>query len=258
MSLMPIWIKICGNTSLEDALLAVEAGADAVGFVFAPSPRRVTAAEVAAIVPHLPATVEKIGVFVDAEVDEIYSTVRECGLTGVQLHFEAGPELPAKLRERLGPELRILRVVHLAAAQPLDANSFVSGHDFKACPERSRMGAASVAETTGALAPEVCFRDPDVDAILVDSRTSTAAGGTGVTFDWQLARKTLFQGAKARKLIAAGGLNPANVAGAIATLRPWGVDVVSGVEAAPGKKDPEKVWAFVARARAAERRLTAG
>jgi phosphoribosylanthranilate isomerase len=254
MSLMPIWIKICGNTTLEDALLAVEAGADAVGFVFAPSPRRVTAAEVAAIVAHLPATVEKIGVFVDAELDEICSTVRDCGLTGVQLHFDAGPELPAKLRERLGPELRILRVVHLAAAQPLDANSFVSGHDFKACPERSRMGAASVAEAAGALAPEVCFRDPDVDAILVDSRTSTAAGGTGAAFDWQLARKTLFQNAEARKRrIAAGGLNPANVAEAIATLRPWGVDVVSGVESAPGKKDPEKVRAFVARARAADR-----
>jgi phosphoribosylanthranilate isomerase len=249
MSLMPIWIKICGNTSLEDALLAVEAGADAVGFVFAPSPRRVTAAEVAAIVPHLPATVEKIGVFVDAEVDEIYSTVRECGLTGVQLHFEAGPELPAKLRERLGPELRILRVVHLAAAQPSDANSFVSGHDR--VPSGCR--AASVAEAAGALAPEACFRDPDVDAILVDSRTSTASGGTGATFDWQLARKTLFQNAEARKRrIAAGGLNPANIAEAIATLRPWGVDVVSGVEAAPGKKDPEKVREFVARARAAD------
>jgi len=78
---MSLWIKICGNTSLEDTLLAVDAGADAVGFVFAPSPRRVSAAQVAAIVPRLPATIEKIGVFVDAGLDEIYSAVRVCGLT---------------------------------------------------------------------------------------------------------------------------------------------------------------------------------
>jgi phosphoribosylanthranilate isomerase len=79
-------------------------------------------------------------------------------------------------------------------------------------------------------------------------------GGTGLAFDWDLAAMTLFDSAKERKLIAAGGLNPANVAEAVATLRPWGVDVASGVEAAPGRKDPEKVRAFIANARAAERR----
>jgi len=223
---MSLWIKICGNTSLADARLAVEAGADAVGFVFAPSPRRVTAAQVAAIVPHLPATVEKIGVFVDAALDEIYSTVRECGLTGVQLHFDAGPELPAKLHELLGPELRILRVVHFDARAGKLIKKQIAEH----------------------------ARNPHVDAVLVDSRTVAAVGGTGATFDWAIARKTLFQGAKEWKLIAAGGLNPANVAEAIAMLRPWGVDVVSGVESAPGKKDPKKVREFVARARAAERK----
>jgi phosphoribosylanthranilate isomerase len=222
---MSLWIKICANTSLEDALLAVEAGADAVGFVFAPSPRRVTAAEVAAIAPHLPATVEKIGVFVDAELDEICSTVRACSLTGVQLHFESGPELPAKLRERLGPALRVLRVVHFAAgaADPIAAR--IEGH----------------------------ARNPHVDAVLVDSRTATAAGGTGVAFDWAEARRTVFADAGKLRLIAAGGLNAENVAEAIAALRPWGVDVASGVEAAPGRKDPAKVRAFLARARAAER-----
>jgi phosphoribosylanthranilate isomerase len=224
---MSVWIKICGNTSLEDARLAVEAGADAVGFVFAPSPRRVTASEAAAIAQHLPATVEKIGVFVDAPLEEIYSTVRECGLTGVQLHSEAGPELPAKLRKLLGPGLRILRVVHFDAGA-------------------GRLMKKQIAEHA---------RNPAVDAVLVDSRTATAVGGTGAAFDWQLARKTLFQNAKARKRrIAAGGLNPANVAEAIAALRPWGVDVASGVEATPGKKDADKVWEFVARARAAVRK----
>jgi len=224
--IMSLWIKICANTSLEDTRLAVEAGADAVGFVFAPSPRRVTAAQVAAIVPHLPEKVEKIGVFVDATLDEIYSTVRECGLTGVQLHSAAGAELPAELRQRLGPELRILRVVHFGAG----------------AAEESAAQAATIAA------------DANVDAILVDSRTAAAVGGTGVAFDWAAARKTLFKNVEASKrLIAAGGLNLENVAEAIATLRPWGVDVATGVEEAPGRKNPAKVWAFVACARAADR-----
>ncbi len=93
---MSIWIKICGNTSLDDTRLAVDAGADAVGFVFAPSPRRVTVPEVASIVAHLASPVEKIGVFVDAGFEEVYEAVRVCGLTGVQLHSAAGPEMPAK------------------------------------------------------------------------------------------------------------------------------------------------------------------
>ena len=216
---MSLWIKICANTSLKDAQMAVEAGADAVGFVFAPSPRRVTPAQVAAIVPHLPAGVEKIGVFVDATLDEIYITVRACGLTGVQLHSDAGPEFAAKLRKRLGPSIRILRVVHFG--------------------ERAAEQADAIAQ------------DANVDAVLVDSRTATAVGGTGVTFDWASARETIFQEAKACKRIAAGGLHVGNVAEAIAMLRPWGVDVASGVEDSPGVKNSLKVWAFVANARAA-------
>ncbi len=218
---MSIWIKICGNTTLKDTLLAVEAGADAVGFVFAPSPRRVTASQVAAITPHLPASVEKIGVFVDAALEEIVSTVGVCGLTGVQLHFDAEPELPTRLHERLGPELRILRVIHFSA-------------------ETAGVHAERIAEHA---------RNQHVDAVLVDSRTALAVGGTGMTFDWTEAGKTVFGDAGSLKLVAAGGLNPANVAGAIAALRPWGVDAVSGVEAAPGRKDPAKVREFIRRAR---------
>lgn len=222
---MSLWIKICGNTSLADALVAVEAGADAVGFVFAPSPRQVTAGEAAAIAKRLPVAVEKIGVFVDATLEEIYTAVRASGLTGVQLHFEAGVELPGKLRQQLGPKLRILRVVHFEAAN-------------------AEPVARQIAEYAG---------DPHVDGVLLDSRTATAVGGTGVAFDWTIAAHALLQNAKAReRLVAAGGLNPANVAEAITTLRPWGVDVVSGVEAAPGRKDPAKVREFVARARAAQ------
>jgi phosphoribosylanthranilate isomerase len=219
---MSLWIKFCANTSLEDATIAAEAGADAVGFVFAPGPRRVTAEQVAAIVPRLPAKIEKIGVFVGATLDEIAATVETAALTGVQLHSEVTVDETAKLRARFGPGLRILRVVH-----------FEGG-----APERA----------------EAAVQDISVDAILIDSRTATAVGGTGKSYDWALAGKTLFQDTRTRKrLVAAGGLTPENVAEAIATLRPWGVDVVSGVEAAPGRKDAAKVRSFVANARAARR-----
>jgi phosphoribosylanthranilate isomerase len=220
---MSLWIKICGNTSLEDTRLAVEAGADAVGFVFAPSPRRVTVSQVASILAHLAAPVEKIGVFVNAPLDEIYSAVRVCGLTGVQLHSDAGTELPAKLRDRLGPELRIFRVVHF---HPVEAKLMKKELALHA-------------------------KNPHVAAVLVDMRSATAPGGTGVTFDWARARDTALGERRKFKLIVAGGLNPSNVAEAIATLRPWGVDVASGVEAAPGRKDPGKLRDFVARARSA-------
>ena len=238
---MSLWIKICANTSLADAQLAADAGADAVGFVFAPSPRRDTPAQVAAIVPHLPPALEKIGVFVDASFTEIASTVESCSLTGIQLHFEAPPELPVRLRKRFGLHLRILRVVHFESAQSAE----LKGTGFS-----PYIGGP---ESIGALAPEACFSDPNIDAILVDSRTATAPGGTGQTYDWLAANKLLFQNAEVRKhcLVAAGGLTPENVAEAIATLRPWGVDVVSGVEVAPGHKDPAKIRAFIADARAA-------
>ena len=218
---MSLWIKICANTSLVDAMIAAVAGADAVGFVFAPSPRRVTTEQVAVIVPRLPEEIEKIGVFVGAAVEEIVATVEAAGLTGVQLHWDAPAELPAALRARLGARVRILRVVHFDAER---------------------------AEGPAALA-----FDPNVDAILVDSRTSSAVGGTGTSYDWAAARQSLFEGADELKLIAAGGLTPDNVAEAIAALRPLGVDVVSGVEAEPGRKDAAKVRAFIVNARAAQK-----
>jgi phosphoribosylanthranilate isomerase len=218
---MSLWIKICANTSLADAEIAADAGADALGFIFAPSPRRVTAEQAAAIVPHLPATLEKIGVFVEAWFGEIAATVETVGLTGVQLHWDAPPELPAKLRKRFGPKLRVVRVVHFDKA----------AHE----------NASAVAQ------------DANIDAILVDSRSETAVGGTGWTYDWDVASKTLFHKVKEQKpMIAAGGLTPANIAEAIAALRPWGVDVVSGVESEPGRKDAAKVRAFIANARAAK------
>lgn len=217
---MSLWVKVCGNTSLEDALLAAEAGADAVGFVFAPSSRQVTREQVEGIVSGLPGALEKVGVFVDAPAEEIEVTVRGCGLTGVQLHFNAGLDAPRKLRERLGPKLRILRVLHY-------------GEGF--------------AEQVAGIAADI-----HIDAVLVDSRTAMAVGGTGVAFDWDGAAAMLSKiSGQGCRIVVAGGLSPGNVAEAIRILKPWGVDVVSGVEAAPGRKDPDRVRAFVAKARGA-------
>lgn len=213
-----MWVKICANTSLEDALLAAEAGADAVGFVFAESVRRVTRDQVRSIIPRLPAHVEKIGVFVNETFERLAAAIVDCGLTGVQLHSECEAGAPARLREQF-PSLRILKVTH-----------FERGLE---------------AELRAAHA------DQAIDAVLVDSRTTTLLGGTGVRIDWQAARPA-FVGSPLR-LIAAGGLNPQNVGEAIALLHPWGVDVASGVEATPGKKDPAKVCSFVENARIAAR-----
>lgn len=222
-----MWIKICANTTLEDARMAADAGADAVGFVFAPSPRRVTAEQVSKITPHLPEAIEKYGVFVDAPVEEIISTVEQCGLTGVQLH-SAEPATAERLREYFAskqPRLSIIGVLHFNA-------------DLFEQLESLRTQTA-------------------MDAVLVDSRTAGAVGGTGVAYDWQSARSSFSREGKFLRLIAAGGLKPENVAEAIRTLEPWGVDVASGVESAPGRKDPLRVREFVAKARAAERQLLA-
>lgn len=217
-----MWVKICANTSLEDAQMAVDAGADAVGFVFAESARRVTAEQVAEIVPRLPVTIEKIGVFVDTGLDELPAAIETCGLTGVQLHTASDPTIAARLRERYARDrLKILKVIHFK--QGLEAE-------------------LRAAESDGA-----------IDGVLVDSRTATMLGGTGIRFNWKAARGS-FAGSRLQ-LIAAGGLNPENVAEAIATLQPWGVDVASGVEERAGKKDAAKVSAFVANARIAAKKL---
>jgi phosphoribosylanthranilate isomerase len=216
---MSLWVKICANTSLADAQLAVDAGADAVGFVFAPSPRRVTPDQVSSITAHLPTSLDKIGVFVDADFAAITDAVERAKLTGVQLHSGGLDDLAPRLRDRFGSGLRILQVIHY--------------------------GEDAVRQLQAARA------NPSIDAVLVDSRTANAVGGTGVSFDWKAARETIFSHQITLKLIAAGGLTPANVGEAIATLHPWGVDVASGVESSPGRKDPLKVRQFVAAVRAA-------
>jgi phosphoribosylanthranilate isomerase len=216
-----MWIKICGNTTLEDAQFAADAGADALGFIFAPSPRQVDADQVRRITEKLPQHVEKYGVFVDAGVDEIVSTVTTCGLTGVQLHRTPDPLLPLHIRQRFQRPFAILSVVHYRDETFEHQLAALSPHDA-------------------------------LDAVLVDSSSARAVGGTGTSFDWLKARSAFLHLAPHRRLIAAGGLAPENIKQAIETLQPWGVDVVSGVESAPGKKDPERVFAFIRAAHQAE------
>jgi phosphoribosylanthranilate isomerase len=219
-----MWVKICGNTNLEDAQIAVEAGADALGFLFAKSTRRITPIDARSITPHLPATVEKIGIFDHADFEEIVATVEEAGLTGIQLHSSLDPTLSARLREHFSAksaqgQMRILGVIHYSS-------------DLE-----KQLRAA--------------HEDSAIDAVLVDSRTATLLGGTGIRFDWHAASDSFLPAASRLRLIAAGGLNPDNVGEAISTLRPWGVDVVTGVEASPGKKDPARVRSFITNARIA-------
>ena len=220
-----MWIKICGNTRLEDCLLAAELGANAVGFVFAQGRRTVTSEQVAAMTAQLPPALEKIGVFTTQDADEIAASTQLASLTGVQLHGTYAPQIAADVRRRLASQpVRLVQVVHW----DLDASAQQQAQAF----------AATVRQVEA---------DALVDAILVDSCTAQASGGTGKTFDWAAAASSL-QGVHMPVLVA-GGLRPANVAAAIATLQPTGVDVSSGVERAPGIKDAEAMRSFIANAR---------
>ncbi|HXC94528.1 MAG TPA: phosphoribosylanthranilate isomerase [Edaphobacter sp.] len=219
-----MWIKICANTNLEDARLAAELGADAVGFVFAPSARRVTVAQVAAITPHLPVNVERVGVFPALAADEIVRVAEEAGLNAVQLHGGFDLARLKELLQVLDGRMKLIQTLHWA----VDADGV--GEDVaRQLREVDAMGL--------------------VDRVLIDSKIGAASGGSGVSFNWGAARVTLADAAGGLKVIVAGGLREENVAEAIARLNPWGVDVASGVEAAPGKKSPEKLAGFIRAAR---------
>ena len=227
-----MFIKICANTNLADAQLAAELGADAVGFVFAPSRRRVNAAQVAAITPHLPDSVLTVGVFATTDADEIIRDVREAGLQAVQLHSDTNPELIAKLNDAFEGHVRLIQVV------PFNVHSGDNA-GFSAMLSRA-------------------LATPGVWAVLVDAARRGKSGGLGMAFDWELAAQEIrlacnaaedASGADLPPLIVAGGLHSRNVAAAINTLEPWGVDVASGVEAEPGKKDPERLRRFISAAR---------
>jgi phosphoribosylanthranilate isomerase len=229
-----MWIKICGITSLEDAQLAAHAGADAVGFVFAPSPRRVKPEAAGKITEELPSSVEKIGVFVDASMQEIIAVCETASLSGVQLHGEYSADQASDLRLRMKKNfanLRVVQVVHYEG----DAHSFVQ-----------RLRALSVDPAA----------DATLNAVLIDTRRAGKLGGTGISFDWRAAQDSFLQQSAQLRLIAAGGLRPENVREAIQTLQPWGVDVSSGVESVPGRKDHRRVMEFIRVARAAAMEFT--
>ena len=230
-----MFIKICANTNLSDAQLAVDLGADAVGFVFAPSKRQVTAELVADITPELPASVEKVGVFATDDPYEVEHYVACSELTAAQLHGAFDQEMVQALSAESGGELKIIQTVAYEL-NPVDR-------------------AASDEHFESTL--RAVFAEPAVWAVLLDAAKSGASGGLGVTFDWEhvaeILRRAYPSLGERPRVILAGGLRPENVAQAIRALQPWGVDVASGVEATPGKKDPEKVRAFIAAARAASR-----
>jgi phosphoribosylanthranilate isomerase len=214
------WVKICGMTNLEDALVAVDAGADAVGFVFyEKSPRYVSVETAREIVEKLPESIEKVGVFVGATVKAVNETFTKVGLTIPQIYS-------------------------------VGQSSSLSKESFKEMPDRViaaiSMGLLEMEEDrlVGVrLSKEGCDH---MMAVLLDSGNSKSPGGTGKTFDWtSVGAITKLLNPIGWKLIVAGGLTPGNVGQAIEILRPWGVDVASGVEAHPGKKDPQKVRAFV-------------
>jgi phosphoribosylanthranilate isomerase len=212
---MHTWIKICGTTCVEDALQSMEAGADALGFIFAPSKRRVTPEQAQQIIHELPQAVERIGVFMNSTAAEIGAIAGKVALTGIQMH---GDEAPAEVYSQLPANQRdALRKIKTILVQ----GNFASKFDSYATASSK------------------------VDAWLFDS-----GAGSGKTFDWQAARAQL--GDRQGRFIVAGGLTPENVGEAIRTFKPWGVDVVTGVEREPGRKDPEKLKAFVAAVRRAE------
>jgi phosphoribosylanthranilate isomerase len=195
-------IKICGITNLEDALLAAELGANALGFIFHPkSPRKVAPEAAREIIRQLPPLVLSVGVLVNEEAALVRDLAERVGLDWVQLHGAETPEYCRSLGRRVLKGFRI---------QNEDSLRYL--HDYRGA----------------------------VQAFLLDTYKKGQTGGTGETFDWELAR----QAQKYGPIVLAGGLTAANVARAIEVARPQAVDVASGVEAAPGKKDPEKLRAF--------------
>jgi phosphoribosylanthranilate isomerase len=230
-----MFIKICANTNLEDARLATELGADAVGFVFAPSKRQVTPEEVAQITRQLPSTVEKVGVFAPGDDETLDEALAMSGLTALQLHGEFVDWEIEGILDRTKGRVKLLQVVGFETE---------SEEPMRARQEFERRLHQAVAH-------------PAIWAVLLDAAKHGGSGGLGVRFDWAEAREIVAgayaQRTDAPKLIIAGGLSAANVGEAIGTFPAWGVDVASGVESAPGRKDPERLRQFIAAAREAER-----
>jgi len=198
-------VKICGITNLDDALLAVDAGADALGFVFfGPSPRNISLEQAEAIIRRLPPFIQTVGLFVNESLPTINETADACGLDVIQLHGEESPDFCTGVKRRV---LKALRVRNISSLEPMAS-----------------------------------YR---VSAFLLDAWSPTVRGGTGQTFNWDIAAAAAGNG----RIVLAGGLTTGNIADAIRQVHPYGVDVSSGVEVTPGKKDAVKIHEFIKRAK---------
>lgn len=197
------WVKVCGITNPADGLAAMRLGADAVGFVFAPSPRRVTPERARQIRQALWGEVKVVGVFVNAELELVHQVREFCGLDLVQLH---GDEDQAYVQALGGPVIKSLAV---GRGNGIDASRYEDA------------------------------------LVLLDTHMPGQRGGTGKSFDWDLAVPL----ARERKVILAGGLGPQNVGRAIELVQPYGVDISSGIESKPGRKDHGAMADFIAQAK---------
>jgi phosphoribosylanthranilate isomerase len=200
-------VKVCGITNLGDARVAANAGADAIGLVFAESPRRVSVERAKEIAAALPQDVLKVGVFVDAGPEEVLRIAREVGLDYAQLHGDEPPEAVAEIR---GGGVGVMKALRVRNAEAL----------------------AGI-EQYGA------------ELILLDAWSAKARGGTGVRFDWELAKSLIGRD----NIVVSGGLDPENVREAIEYFEPYGVDASSSLEERPGKKSGERVRRFVGAAK---------
>lgn len=254
------WIKICGITNLDDALAATEAGADALGFVFyEKSPRHVTVETACAIAAKVPQRTGRVGVFVNASVDQVRDTARQVGLTAVQLHGDESPEFSRALFRELATGAQRPTILRAWPAKIFDAPADQSVRwdpvtvglvEQDQAYKGKRVHKIHVA-TNGDLFLETHgFRPGVLSGVLLDSLSDEKRGGTGRTFDWERVQPWAGIINSISKLIVAGGLRPGNVQQAIHLLHPWGVDVSSGVEREPRKKDATKVRAFVKAVRA--------
>jgi phosphoribosylanthranilate isomerase len=233
------WVKICGITNLEDAKMAVEAGADALGFVFYPkSARNVALESVREITRHLPPEIEKLGVFVGSSPENLLDWMGRSGLTGLQLHLAAGIDWTSREARRIPPGVQ----TYLS----MPARWLVEH------PESWPAGLEPGSGNRPAV-PLAARGSNGRRAIVLDSGTFEQPGGTGKVFDWRSAIPMVEQMKQTVNVVVAGGLTPSNVTEALGILRPWGVDVSSGVEREPGKKDSAKVRGFISAVRQADK-----
>jgi len=256
------WIKICGITNVDDALAATAAGANALGFVFYPrSPRHVTLETARSIIAQLPQPIEKVGVFVNESVEHVCDIAKQTGLTAVQLHGDESVEFSRELFQGLSNGSRRPAIFRTWPAKVFDAPAGQSvGWDPVAVGlvekddayKGKRVHKIHVAKNGDLFLETQGFRPGVVSGVLLDSSTAEKRGGSGQAFDWERVQPWAGIINSISKLIVAGGLHPGNVQEAIHLLHPWGVDVSTGVEREPGKKDPRKVRAFIQAVRAME------